>query len=73
MPTPREICTDCGGAAHEIKIFDRGHYGVPGDVQYTAPEEKLRFWSGGYPIKGQIVAYMCEACGRITHFGVPKE
>jgi hypothetical protein len=73
MPTPRDICSNCGGAAHEIKLVDRSDYNVQSDAQYTWPEDKPRWWKGGRPIRGDIVAYMCEACGRIAHFGVPKE
>jgi hypothetical protein len=73
MPTPREICADCGGTTHEIKLVDLWEYGMQGDAQYTQPEDKARWWKGGRPIRGTIAAYMCEACGRIAHYGVPKE
>jgi hypothetical protein len=73
MATSRDVCSDCGGAAHEIKLVDLWEYGMQGDAQYTHPEDKSRWWQGGRPVRGTIVAYMCEACGRIAHFGVPKE
>lgn len=73
MATSREVCSDCGGTTHEIKLVDVREDGVQADAQYTLPEDKASWWKGGRPIRGTIVAYMCEACGRIAHYGFPKE
>ncbi len=72
MPTPREICSDCGGGALEIRIIDKAHHNSQDKLEYTAADAKSGFWSG-YPIEGRIAATMCQACGRISLFGVPKE
>lgn len=72
MATAREVCSDCGGTAHEIKLVDYAHGNRPRDVEYTLPEAKRSIWTGRFPAEGRIVAYMCESCGRIAYFGAPQ-
>ena len=73
MPTPREVCSDCGGVAHEIRLIDKSNYGAQDNFAYTLPEEKVKFWTGSYPVKGRVTAFLCEACGRIIHYGVAND
>ena len=73
MPTPRETCSDCGGAAHEIRLLDTGDHRSHNDLEYTVPEAHRGFFLHRYPVKGKVVAFMCEACGRISIFGVPND
>jgi hypothetical protein len=73
MATPRETCSDCGGATHEIRIVDRGDHNRHHEVEYALAKDKPSFLTGRYPIAGPVVAFMCASCGRITHYGGHRE
>ena len=72
-PPPTRECRDCGGKAHEIKILDQAHGTAVDRISYALPEARRSFWSGQFPTEGRVVAYLCDRCGRIAHYGVPKD
>ena len=71
-------CPDCSGALHEIKILDtesaitnkNGLF----DLIYTDPDAtRSMLGFGKLPIRGDVTAVMCDACGRILLYGIPRE
>jgi hypothetical protein len=42
-------------------------------LEYRLPEDQLSFWTGLYPTAGEVMAYMCEGCGRIALYGRKPE
>lgn len=70
----RAACTDCGGALHAIQILERGHLNsLQTGLKYTLPEAKRSFWTGRFPVEGDVAALICEKCGRILLYGIPKQ
>ncbi len=68
-------CPDCESPLRAIKILNDARYGVkplPGEMIYMAVEAKQSFWTGRYPVEGQVAACMCDGCGRILLYGVPR-
>jgi hypothetical protein len=72
-PDQQRRCPDCKGPTHEIRLIDKAHGSFHTDFEYSVPEAKKSFWTGAYPIEGKVVAFLCDACGRIQLFGAPKQ
>ena len=73
--TDERKCPDCGCVVLDIKIVTReATYRTQSTfLKYTVPEAKRSIWTGAYPIEGDIVAYMCDSCGRVLLYGHPQE
>lgn len=68
--TKRKDCPECGGAVHEIQLVERAHFNQhQAGLLYALPEAKRGFWSGTFPVEGEVAASMCEQCGRILLYG----
>lgn len=69
---PTRTCGDCEGTMLPIVIMDHMHRGAT-VLQYRMPDDKVSFWTGGYPTAGLVEAFMCAGCGRIAMYGaLPK-
>lgn len=69
---PTKTCVDCDGTMLPIAIMDHMHRGST-VLHYRMPDDKVSFWTGGYPTAGAVNAFMCAGCGRIALYGaLPK-
>lgn len=66
-------CPDCGREMHEIKLIDQADKYSHEEMVYTVPEAKRGLWLGQFPIKGRVLAWMCDQCGRIALYGAPRK
>jgi hypothetical protein len=73
MATPRETCSDCGGATHEIKLIDKFHMAAHADLEYAVADANGILGMFNYSIQGRVEATMCKDCGRIALYGAPRE
>jgi hypothetical protein len=69
-------CADCEGNMVQVKLIDKAH-GVNGRTQtsmeeYALIDSKISFWRGTRAIAGTVNAYMCDSCGVLKLYGVPK-
>ncbi|MDB5337649.1 MAG: hypothetical protein JWN70_3268 [Planctomycetaceae bacterium] len=72
MPRPQtSVCTDCGGAMHEIKLIDKVHNYATREFEYAALDARPSFWTGALPLAGTVRAYMCCGCSLIKTYGSP--
>ena len=67
-------CVECQGSMSPIIIMDKTHSHLypqrsTGPLEYRLPDDRLSFWTGRYPTAGQVLAFMCEGCGRIALYG----
>jgi len=69
---PDRLCPDCGAASHPIRLNVPSPGHVSGTLNYSLPDARPNFWTSQYPTQGSVDAYLCEQCGRIALYGVPK-
>ncbi len=78
MPEERRKCSHCGGGLVAIKLIDATQPGFDQDgaqhrvLSYSAADAERSFFSGKYPVQGEVAALMCGDCGSITLYGVPR-
>ena len=70
MPSEPE-CRTCREPMSEITLLDRIHTSGAHTtyLEYTVPVARRSFWSGRYPVEGEIDAFLCERCGEVRLFG----
>jgi uncharacterized OB-fold protein len=69
----RSTCPDCNGALSDIKIVDMSS-GAHMELKYAAGDARKEFpWFAQYPTKGTLRGKLCEDCGRVLLYAVPKE
>ena len=71
--TENHTCHNCNVVLQEIKLIDKANMGIHTALEYTLPEAKRGFWTGGYPVEGRVSAFMCPTCGRISLYGVTRQ
>jgi uncharacterized OB-fold protein len=69
----REKCSDCGGQQQEIRLIDRADYNQHTEPVYASTEAKHSFWGNCFPVEGKVLAFLCQDCGRIAHYGAVAE
>ena len=78
MPEASRKCSHCGGGLASIKLIDATQPGFDRDgaqhrtLSYAAADAERSFFSGKYPVQGEVAALMCVDCGSIVLFGVPR-
>ena len=66
-------CTDCDGGMHAVKVLDRGQpYYTDQAFEYTTLDD-VASWTGAFRSATVVRAFICEKCGLIKLYGVPKE
>jgi hypothetical protein len=69
-------CGDCGGVLHEIKLFARSRVNpLSGaaddcDLLFGSPKTTRSSLLFMYEAEGSVHSLRCEACGRISLYGV---
>ena len=73
MATEVRTCVECQGSMAPIVIMDvapgQARRAVAGPLTYRLPEDRVSFWTGGYPTAGVVQAFMCQGCARIALYG----
>lgn len=70
-------CPDCGGETREVTLFGRGpenvvsQIAVDSAVVHYAEADAARTWTAMIKPQGSVHTMMCQACGRISMYGVP--
>ena len=71
-------CSDCGDILRRVKILDATGPGFKGDgihhreLSYAAMKSQPSLFLGAVSKEGTVVAMICEGCGRIFLYGMPK-
>jgi hypothetical protein len=57
-----------------VVIMDKSPGGLTGNwhigvLEYRLPDDRVSFWTGGYPTAGPVRAFLCGGCGRIALYG----
>lgn len=67
------FCPQCGTGLEAIQIIDKADYNIATDLQYRAMKPE-KGWLGlpSFPVQGNIRAWMCPSCGRVSLFAEPK-
>jgi hypothetical protein len=47
-------------------VVNGAHLNMHQPLEYTAVEAKASWFSGRFPVTGQLEAELCEACGRVV-------
>ena len=66
-------CPDCKRAMTGIRMIDKACRPPHAALEYAAAEAKPGIWLGHFPIEGRIEGFMCDKCGRVLLYAVPKE
>jgi hypothetical protein len=70
---PKQLCPDCQLPAHEIRLtFGPGFTNIS-EITYSLPESRPSFWTSSVPVEGSLAAYLCDQCGRVMLYGIPKD
>ena len=77
-------CDECGASTEWIKIVDSTH--IVGAVtsetgqgsqhlqlQYAAEDAERSGWLNRFPTAGNLRGRMCQMCGKVALYGVPKD
>lgn len=65
-------CPECSCTVHEIKIVDKGGGNASLPLEYAAVDAQPGFWNSKVTMAGDVKAFMCQGCGLIKLYGVPK-
>jgi hypothetical protein len=72
--TSHGVCPDCGAETYPVKLVCTAPYGLgelTSVVRYFADKSAKQGWfSGKFPVKGDVAVEMCPCCGRITLYGI---
>ncbi len=56
----------------QIRLVNKAHGQFQTPLEYALFDAKISLWTGGRPIAGRVNAYMCDSCGVLKLYGVPK-